>query len=155
MNYQYYFSLKKLFLVILILAGIFITDSPSYATTLPPLPPEFFETPGSFPQTPSPPTPSPPGIQTPILATSFEIPNPFKHKTFESLINAIINFIFYVSLAIAPLMILIAAFYFITAGGNPQKIERGKKIIIYTFIGLLIVFLAKALVSVIQDYIFK
>lgn len=89
----------------------------------------------------------------PLLIGAIEIPSPISATTFDQLINSIINFIFYISLVIAPLMVLIAAFYFITAGGDPQKVKKGKDIIMYTFIGLLIVFLAKALVSVIRYYI--
>jgi magnesium-transporting ATPase (P-type) len=81
------------------------------------------------------------------------IDNPLNATSFEALINGIINFIFVVALAITPLMIVIAGFYFITAAGNPQKIDTAKKIILYTAIGLAIVLLAKGLIALIQSVI--
>jgi hypothetical protein len=41
-------------------------------------------------------------------------------------------------------------FYFLTSGGDPEKIRTAKKIITYALIGLLIVLLASALIFVIK-----
>ena len=71
--------------------------------------------------------------------------------TFEELIDAIINFIFLVAIVIVPIMILIAAFYFLTSGGDPEKIRTAKKIILFTFIGLFIVLLGKGIVAIIKQ----
>lgn len=81
------------------------------------------------------------------------IQNPLKSCSFEDLTNAIINFIFYIALALAPLMIIIGAGYFITALGDTKRIETGKNLIIYTLIGFTIVLFAKGLVSVIKQVI--
>lgn len=89
-------------------------------------------------------------LPTFILA-QITIENPLKAKTFEELINNIIDFIFYVAMALAPLMVLIGAFYIMSAGGNPKRVETGKNIILYTVIGLVIVFLAKAIVFMIRQ----
>lgn len=80
-----------------------------------------------------------------------EIPNPLKYDTFQELINAVINFLFMIALGIAPIMIIIAGFYFITAAGDPAKITIAKNIILYTLIGLLIVFLARGLIALFQS----
>jgi len=96
----------------------------------------------------------------PILLFSFLIPlftkaitfeSPLKAKSFEELIDAIINFIFWVAMAIVPIMIIVAAFYFLTSGGNPEKVNTAKKIILYTFIGLFIVLSGKGIVSMISQ----
>jgi len=79
------------------------------------------------------------------------IQNPLKSCSFEDLVNSIINFIFYVAVALAPLMIIIGAFYLLTSGGSEQKIKTGKDIMMYTVIGLTIVLLAKGLISVIKQ----
>ncbi len=84
---------------------------------------------------------------------SIGIDNPLNATSFEALINSVINFIFIVALAIAPLMIIIAGFYFITAAGNPQKIDIAKRIILYTAIGLAIVLFAKGLIALLQKAI--
>lgn len=78
------------------------------------------------------------------------IENPLEAESIEELIEAIINFIFWVAVAIAPLMIIIAGFYFVASAGDPGKIRTARDIILYTFIGLLIIFLAKGVIGVIR-----
>lgn len=69
--------------------------------------------------------------------------SPFKLPTFEELINTIISFISWVAIAIVPLAIIVAAFYFLTSGGDPERVRTAKRIIFYTIIGLIIVLLAR------------
>ena len=79
-----------------------------------------------------------------------EYDNPILHKTFEALINAVIDFIFKVALVVATIMILIGGFYFITSGGDPGKIKTAKDVILYTIIGFMIVLLSKGLIGVLE-----
>ena len=51
---------------------------------------------------------------------------PTGHKTFGELIDAIVNFIFNIALVVAPLMIIIGGFYFVTATGDPGKVQTAK-----------------------------
>jgi len=81
------------------------------------------------------------------------IDNPLKAGSIEKIIENIINFIFTIALAVAPLMIIVGAVYYITSAGEPAKLGQAKSIMIYTAIGLAIVLLAKGLVSVIQQVI--
>ncbi|MBZ9569572.1 hypothetical protein KJA16_01450 [Patescibacteria group bacterium] len=90
---------------------------------------------------------------TPCLAGAIRIPNPLEAETFEELIENLIDFIFWVAAAIVPLMIIIAAFYFITSVGNPDKVRTAKSIILWTVVGFTIVLLAKGIVSVIKQII--
>ncbi len=76
-----------------------------------------------------------------------EIENPLGSTTFHGFIEKIIDFIFNVALAIAPIMIIVSGFYFVTAEGEPAKIETAKQIILWTLVGLLIIFLAKGLIK--------
>ena len=71
-------------------------------------------------------------------------------ETVEELVDAIINFIFTLSLAIAPVMVLIGAFYIMTAAGDTTKLTKGRDIITYTVIGLAVLLLAKGLISAIR-----
>lgn len=80
-------------------------------------------------------------------------PNPLEYETFGELIEAIIKFIFNIAVVVAPLMIIIGAFYLITAAGDPKKIGTGKNIIIYTLIGLAIIMLARGLLTMIESVI--
>jgi len=78
------------------------------------------------------------------------IQNPLKACSFQDLIDSIINFIFWVSLVLAPLMIVIAGFYWLTAAGDLKRVETAKKIILWACIGLAIILFAKGLISVIE-----
>ena len=75
------------------------------------------------------------------------------HLTIEALVAAVISFILKVATIIYPLMIIIAAFYFMTATGNPSNIEKARNILIYSSVGYGIVILANALVYVIKSVI--
>jgi hypothetical protein len=78
---------------------------------------------------------------------------PIEHETFEDLIGAIISFIFTIALVLAPLLIIIGGFYFVAAAGDAKKIETGKRIILYTLIGFLIILISRGLVEVIKGLI--
>ena len=67
------------------------------------------------------------------------------------LIDNIINVIFTLGLAIAPIMIIIAGYYFITAMGQPEKINTAKKIILWTLIGLLVLFSARGFILLFES----
>ena len=110
-----------------------------------------FTTSGGGPPPPPPPPPPPGGDGDGLcpIGGIFCIDNPLNAKNFEELINTIINFIFFASLVIAPLMVVVAGFFLVTSGGDPKRFQTAKDIILYTFVGLLIVFLAKGLISAI------
>ncbi|MCJ7786976.1 pilin [Patescibacteria group bacterium] len=90
---------------------------------------------------------------TPCPAGQICIENPLCAESFEDLLNTIVNFIFWIAIAIAPLMIMIAAFFLLTAGGDPKRIDTAKQIILWTVIGLAIILLAKGLISVLRQII--
>jgi len=79
------------------------------------------------------------------------IANPLNACTLEDLAINIANFIFMVATALAPLMLVIAGFYFVTSSGNPQQVETAKKIILYTLIGYGIIFISRGLIFIIRD----
>ena len=80
-----------------------------------------------------------------------EIPNPLEATTVEALVEGIIDFIRILAFAITPLLIILAGFYFITAAGDPNKVQTAKNIIKYTLIGLVIILLAEVLIAVIKE----
>ena len=82
------------------------------------------------------------------------IENPLEAESFEELLNTIVTFISWIAtIAIAPLMIMIAAFYLLTAGGDPKRIDTARRIILWTVIGLAIILFAKGLISVLKQII--
>ena len=69
------------------------------------------------------------------------------------LLNNIIGIMTITAGTVAAIFIVIGGFYFVAAQGDPAKIETGKKIILYTLIGLLIIFLSYGLISLIKQVI--
>lgn len=77
--------------------------------------------------------------------------NPLRAQTFAAVLNTVLNFLFGMSLVIAPLMILAGAFMFVTGGGNPEQVSRAKKTLIWTIIGFGVILLSKGIVFAIQN----
>ncbi len=79
------------------------------------------------------------------------IENPLEANTFWELMENIVRFLFQLSLFVGALMIVVAAFYFLTSGGDPEKIKTAKNIIIWTLVGIIVLFLSVALTQAITD----
>jgi D-alanyl-lipoteichoic acid acyltransferase DltB (MBOAT superfamily) len=89
-------------------------------------------------------------IFLPLLIEAIEFKPPWQTKSFQELLDAIYNFVFWVAIAIVPIMIIVAAFYFLTSGGDPEKVRTAKRVIFWTFIGLIIVLSSKGISSIIE-----
>ncbi|PJA01978.1 hypothetical protein COX73_03175 [bacterium (Candidatus Gribaldobacteria) CG_4_10_14_0_2_um_filter_36_18] len=74
-----------------------------------------------------------------------------KYKSIQELIDAIAKWVYWTALALAPLMIIIGAFYLITASGDPDRVNTGRKIITWTIVGIAVVLLAASLIPVIKE----
>jgi len=57
------------------------------------------------------------------------------------------NWIFVAGLLVAPVMIIIGGAMFLTGGDNPTQVSAAKKVFLWTTIGLLIMLLAKGIVT--------
>ena len=79
------------------------------------------------------------------------LPNPLNTDSFATLLDRIINIIFTISLAIAPIMIIVAGFYYVTAMGDMEKVKVAHKIILWTLIGLLVVICSKGIITFFQQ----
>ncbi|PIP24993.1 MAG: hypothetical protein COX34_01290 [Candidatus Nealsonbacteria bacterium CG23_combo_of_CG06-09_8_20_14_all_36_12] len=79
---------------------------------------------------------------------------PEKIKTFEDILalaNQIINYIFTVLLVVAIIFILISAFTWLTAAGDPLKTGKARDQLMYAIIALAIGALAKGLVFMVAN----
>ena len=79
------------------------------------------------------------------------IKNPLKANTFEKLILNIVNFIFTLALPIVVIMIIVGGFMFVTAAGEPAKIQQGKQLILWAVIGLIVILLARGIIDLLQQ----
>ena len=78
---------------------------------------------------------------------SVVICSPTKYREIGDIIEGITNWISWIIIAISPLMIGIGAFVFITAVGDPNKVAKAKKIILWSIVGLAIAVFGKGLIS--------
>jgi hypothetical protein len=62
--------------------------------------------------------------------------------------------IFYLLLFLA-VIIVFAGVLIVTAGGEAEKVERAKRMILYSVIGIVVALLAKGLVSLVVSYLMK
>lgn len=88
------------------------------------------------------------GLVLPLLVLAqITITNPLKVGSFPEFIDKIITFLFWIALAIFPLMIIIAGLFFVTAAGDPKRVETAKNIILYTVIGFIVILLTKGFIG--------
>lgn len=90
------------------------------------------------------PPPGPPG------GPALGLVRPIAAENLGELFKAIINFLFFLSLGIGPLMIIFAGLLMLTAGGNAQRITLARTIILWTLIALAIIFFAKGLTALVK-----
>ena len=72
------------------------------------------------------------------------------HTSVEKFIMEAVNYIFYLSIIMAPLMIIIGAAVFLTSAGNPKQAKLGTSIIQWTAIGFAIILFARGITAIIK-----
>lgn len=74
--------------------------------------------------------------------------------TFTTVMTAVAGFLFWdVASPLATIMILVGAFQLITSAGDPEKISKGKKTIVYAAVGLVIALLAGGAADIIRSFL--
>ncbi len=48
-------------------------------------------------------------------------------------------------------MIVVGAYFFLTSAGEPGKVQTAKDVIMYALIGLVVVFLSKAIIALLLE----
>jgi hypothetical protein len=81
--------------------------------------------------------------------------NPLKVNTPQELIGQIINSVLGVVGSIALLMFVYGGITWMTSSGNSEKVKKGRDIIVWSAIGLVVVFSAYGLVRVLIEGIRK
>lgn len=87
-------------------------------------------------------------------STDITIDNPLEGKnTITDIIYAIVGFLYKLSFVVAPLIIVIAGYFFVFSGGDINKVIQGRQMIIYTLIGLLIIMTASGIIALLKKII--
>jgi len=91
-------------------------------------------------------------IALPVLGQDFVIENPFtKIKTVTDLIEAIIQFLKSLALAISVILVIYSGYLYITSAGNQKNIETAQKVLIWALVGIGVVLIASAITKIIED----
>ena len=90
-------------------------------------------------------------LLVPVIVSGITIESPIPATSIPALVDRITNWTFYIGIILATLMILVGAFYFMTAAGDPNRVETGKKIIFWTIVGLAIILLSRAIIGIIKS----
>jgi len=73
----------------------------------------------------------------------------------EDALTNITNWFFVIVLVIAVLFLLVAGFQFITAGGDPDRVNSARQNVMYAMVGVAVAVLAKGIVSLVQGILKK
>jgi len=93
-------------------------------------------------------------ISTPLMAAVAM--EPAIEGDIWDLIERIVNYILYVTaFFIAPILYVWAALNFMTAAGEMEKINQGKKLFLWTTIGLLAIIISKGFISYLNNVVFQ
>lgn len=66
------------------------------------------------------------------------------------LLGSVMNWMFAILLIVAAIFIIIAAFHFVTAAGDPDKTKTARNFVLYALIGVLVAFAARGLVELVR-----
>ena len=67
-----------------------------------------------------------------------------------TLLETIIDWFFTILMVVAVIFIIMAAWTFLTAGGNPDAVTKARQMLVYALVGVAVALLAKGLPLVVQ-----
>ncbi len=79
--------------------------------------------------------------------------NNLKAADVVQILNNITDFFAALIASLATLMILVAAFMYITSSGDPTKIENAKKTLVWAIVGIVVAFLAYGIVNLVASFL--
>lgn len=80
-----------------------------------------------------------------------KVDNGANAKEFTSFIKTIVNVMLFLISAIAVVMIIIAGFRYVVSGGEQKQVTDAKNTILYSVIGIVVAFMAYAIVNFVID----
>lgn len=89
------------------------------------------------------------GVEVVANSAQAQLQNPINVDSPEALIGNVIGALLALSGTIALVMFVWGGILWLTSGGNPERIEKGKNTLIWAVAGLVLIFTAYALVRVV------
>jgi len=87
----------------------------------------------------------------PVQPGTGSVPN--QSQDVFTVISTIINWLFYILLIAAVFIVIWAAFTFLTAAGDPEKVAKARNLILYAVVAIVVAFLAKAIILLVASAI--
>lgn len=85
------------------------------------------------------------------LLAQVNIPNPLVSGDIPTLIDKIATWLLGIGTVLATIVVLWAAFLFMTSGGNKDRVTQARQTLWYAVIGLTVLLLAKGVTLLIQN----
>jgi len=77
--------------------------------------------------------------------------NPIQFNGITELFAALLNVVVIISVPIVVLFLILAGFHYVTARGNPEKIQDASKALLYGVIGGIIILGSSAILAIIDN----
>lgn len=68
-------------------------------------------------------------------------------------LDRIIDWLFTILLVVAAMFIVISAYFFVTAQGDPDQVKKARNFVLYTLVGVLVAFGARGLVQLMRQVV--
>lgn len=79
------------------------------------------------------------------------IQNPLQCTSIPDCAGRLIAALLAIAVPVVSIMVLVGGFRLMTAGGSPEKVESGRKIILYAVVGFVVVLGANAVVAILRS----
>jgi len=79
---------------------------------------------------------------------TYTLESPLGAKDIPELLSAIAKYLVIIGGPLATVIIIFGAYQMLTAGGNPEKYETGKKTIFYAVIGLVVILVGSGILAI-------
>ena len=80
-----------------------------------------------------------------------ELKNPLAFPDITSLMQAILNIVIIIATPIVVLFVIYAGFLYVTAQGNPEKLQIANRSLVYAVIGGVIIIGSVAILQIVQN----
>lgn len=92
-------------------------------------------------------------LAAPFISAQTPLDSPRTDINPVAVLNNVADLLINIATPIAIIMVVVAGFYFMTAQGEPGKIELAKKMLLWTLIGMAVVLMAKGVVTFLKSFI--
>ncbi len=69
----------------------------------------------------------------------------------EAVLNSIVNWVFAVMVVVGTIFVILAAFQFVTGGGDPAKVAEARQKLIWAILGFAVAVLARAILPLVKS----